>query len=526
MDIIDTKYYKKDDTYYRVDIVPDDIGDIYSYDEGLNLHFYDARERSLLERYPDTLGELIEECRGTFNEEALQAFAEELADNEGCDSVEAMIYPDGNGDETVTLDDIIDYISSVDPEDLDDCPSFYKLFTPDMPVRYVEPAGYYEGGGLEYSRGSDYDGHVYILSSETSDVPDDRFKEFVEDQKKELKEYCNGEVYGIIVEGSDGTDESEYGILGSDELDEIIADYIGEDSVEVNKKEYLNATSGDSENIKESRMNMREGHYKTDSTKFAPAGLKDICDWLNDNMYSMMCVLSPEENTVEAIITASTTSGSAESLLADKFKEAVKACRVEGIDSFDIEKILDIGYGFKFKLTVNFNSKMTESLSARKQIAIERSASLAAEITGLIIDTVIQDAAENDTFKQMVHSRLVCLKGYWKKFIYSLSSKKGPLYASVVERVKGAIASSVQHEGRFDASLSDEKLIQSIADAIKDRVEFIIDFDEAEKAFGPNWLRDIVEQEIGAVKSVERSVITTHDKQFMRKSESWHRKNF
>ena len=77
---IDTKYYKKDDTYYRVDIVPDDIGDIYSYDEGLNLHFYDARERSLLERYPDTLGELIEECRGTFNEEALQAFAEELAD--------------------------------------------------------------------------------------------------------------------------------------------------------------------------------------------------------------------------------------------------------------------------------------------------------------------------------------------------------------------------------------------------------------------------------------------------------------
>src|SRR5574344_2026578 len=505
MDIIDTKYYKKGDTYYRVDIVPDDIGDIYSYDKGLNLHFYDARERSLLERYPDTLGELIEECRGTFNEDALQAFAEELADNEGCDSVEAMIYPDGNGDETVTLDDIIDYISSVDPEDLDDCPSFYKLFTPDMPVRYVEPAGYYEGGGLEYSRGSDYDGHVYILSSETSDVPDDRFKEFVEGQKKELKEYCNGEVYGIIVEGSDGTDESEYGILGSDELDEIIADYIGEDSVEVN---------------------MKEGHYKADSTKFVPAGLEDICDWLNDNMHSMMCVLSPEENIINVIITASTTSGSAESLLADKFKEAVKACRVEGIDSFDIEKILDIRYGFKFKLTVNFNSKMTESLSARKQIAIERSASLAAEITGLIIDTVIQDAAENDTFKQMVHSRLVCLKGYWKKFIYSLSSKKGPLYASVVERVKGAIASSVQHEGRFDASLSDEKLIQSIADAIKDRVEFIIDFDEAEKAFGPNWLRDIVEQEIGAVKSVERSVITTHDKQCMRKSESWHRKNF
>ena len=246
-DVIDTKYFKNGDLYYQVTITPDQIDDIYDYDEGFNLHFYDARNDMSLEKYPENLSELVEDCRGSFDEEALRAFAAELADNTGAPSVAEMLGNDAEvsdvmNTEDIPVDDIVDYMTSVDPEDLDNCPSFYSLFKPNMPVRYVEPAGYYEGGGLEFSHGYGYDGHVYILKSETTDVPDERIAEFVRGQKEELKAYCDGEIYGVTVNRSNGTNESEGGILGNSELDEIISEYVGRDAEEITEDEYYQAT--------------------------------------------------------------------------------------------------------------------------------------------------------------------------------------------------------------------------------------------------------------------------------------------
>src|SRR5574344_560406 len=192
------RYYKKDDNYYCIRIMPDNIDDIYKYDNGFNLHLYDTKEVITLEENPETLNELIEDCRGFFDEKALKDFAEEnLANLFWRDSFAEVIEK-----RNFTTDDIIDFMISCSPSDLDSRPSFYSLFTHDMHVRYVEPIRFYRNEiefGEERAFSSDYSGHIYILKNDTEDVPDDKLQLSIKGQKKELKAYCNVEVYSILV---------------------------------------------------------------------------------------------------------------------------------------------------------------------------------------------------------------------------------------------------------------------------------------------------------------------------------------